>query len=102
MTLASHYPGTECERPIRQYQRTAQHSNQNLVKMAASGAFPLQSYPRDSSFPLNTLAKVFLQAGDENQGSCQFHLCFLRCAKICSKVKCFCIFFLTSHVRLFF
>lgn len=75
------------------YKRTAQHRNQNLVKMAASDAFPLHSYPRDSSFPLNTLAKIFLQAGDENQGSCQFHLCFLRCAKICCKAKFFVFFF---------
>lgn len=78
------------------YKRTAQHRNQNLVKMAASDAFPLHSYPRDSSFPLNTLAKIFLQAGDENQGSCQFHLCFLRCAKICCKAKFFVFFFLLA------
>lgn len=55
-------------------------------------AFPLHSCPRDSSFPFNTLAKVFLQAGDENQGSCQFRV-FSVVRRFAPKLNVFVFFF---------
>lgn len=71
MTLASHYPVRSVSGPSG-IPADSPAQKPKSCENGASRAFPLHSYPRDSSFPLNTLAKIFLQAGDENQGSCQF------------------------------